>query len=210
MHMHIARRPVRRPPCSQVHHERLLGLLYRLTLAADATSSAESFAHTSTHRPPQLVAWHAGREQAATALLSVGAVPHAIALAERVHDYKTLARLCTQPPPPLPAALLRGRRVPPAHDLRHELIGRLAASPPPPLYAHEAAAERGFVHELCLAHYELGWAACRDLLHLPEAYPFLVRDSPHYENLPASDSRANATMWLSVPGPNIFRGFGCE
>ena len=45
-----------------------------------------------------------------------------------------------------------------------------------PLYPFEDSSRSSFVHELCLAHYESGTAGCRELLRLPEAYPFLA---PH-------------------------------
>ena len=158
-----------------MHEERMLGLLAQLRAAATAAESSEAFAPGSALKPPPLSAFEKGREQAASALLSVGALPHASALAEAFHDYKNLGAMCTRLPPSLPATLLRGRRITSTADLRHELIARLAAAPPAaPLFAHEDVAQEGFVHEMCLAHYEAGAAGCRELLRLPESYPFLA------------------------------------
>ena len=161
-----------------LHEERLLGLLAHLHAAAHAAGS-DAFAletlRSAASRPESLEAFDKGCEQAADALIGIGALPQSVGLAEAFHDYKTLGTLCTRQLPSLPPALLRGRHVSSPAELRHELIARLiAAPPPPPLYPHESRAKPSFVHELCLAHYEAGPAGCRELLRLPESYPFLA------------------------------------
>ena len=155
---------------SAMHEERLIGVLSTLSaIAPELSSEALSL------KPPALAAFEKAREDAAAALIGCGALPHSAVLAESFHDYKTLGALCTRLPPSLPPHLLRGRRLTSAADLRHELVARLAAAAPPsPLYTHEEATQKGFVHELCFAHYEAGAAGCRELLRLPETYPFLA------------------------------------
>ena len=179
---------------ASMHEERLLGMLSHLRAVAMAAESPEAFAPTAPLKPPPLAAFEKGCEQAAAALVGVGATPHAASLAETFHDYKTLGLMCTRRSASLPASLLRGRHVPTPADLRHELIARLiAAPPPPPLYPHEQIAHPdGFVHELCLAHYESGMPGCRELLRLPESYPFLA---PHLTTFLASYPRL---LWLHL------------
>ena len=174
-----------------LHEERLHGLLYRLKLAATVDKEGSTFARSSPTKPPALVAFQAGRDQAAAALLAIGALPPAARLAEEMHDYKTLSLLCTRPPPALPPQLLRGRRVVSGVELRHELLARLVP-PPPPLYDHEERAQPPFVDELCLACYELGSLGCRELLRLPEDYPFLA---PHLRAFLATYPRL---YWLHL------------
>ena len=137
-----------------LHEERLLGLLAHLHAAAHAAGS-DAFAletlRSAASRPESLEAFATGCEQAADALIGIGALPQSVGLAEAFHDYKTLGTLCTRQLPSLPPALLRGRHVSSPAELRHELIARLiAAPPPPPLYPHESRAKPSFVHELCL------------------------------------------------------------
>ena len=160
---------------ARLHEERLIGRLELVQLAPDTAARVDAFEEA--------------KQQAAEALLGLGgplggAVPYAVALAEKMHDWKTLALLCmarrdgAPVMPCVPSDLLNGRRAISPHELRHELLTRYSsgAPPPPPLYEGEggaAGATHKFVEALCSAHYEHGSAACRELLLLPQTYPAL-------------------------------------
>ena len=160
---------------ARLHEERLIGRLELVQLAPDTAARVDAFEEA--------------KQQAAEALLGLGgplggAVPYAVALAEKMHDWKTLALLCMARQdgapvvPCVPSDLLNGRRAISPHELRHELLTRYSsgAPPPPPLYEGEggaAGATHKFVEALCSAHFEHGSAACRELLLLPQTYPAL-------------------------------------
>ena len=142
--------------CVQVHDARLHGLLCQLCLSSSAaaaedfalppvgTKEAKEAAEAAASRPSTLLAFEEGCAAAAKAFFDLGALPHAASLAEKYHDFKTLAMLCTAPPFAAADALMGGRVCPPPATLRRELLARYpppgapasgAAVNPKPLYA---------------------------------------------------------------------------
>ena len=148
-----------------VHGVRLHGLATKLAVARARGDAG-----------PARAELEGARQAAAAQLRALEALPQLRALAEDFCDFKTLAALCTKPAPP-------GCALPPADELQAALLlrfedpaggGGAGGAGGTTLAAEEAARNGSFAAELLQGVYELGPLGCRQLLRLPERYPYLA------------------------------------